>query len=289
MATVPNTNTILKVAEISQYLYNKAIYSSRFYANQQIDKRRPSLISITKKDVEWLYNLSPSDATLGKTGEYLFGLCAPFTQQALTIIGNATAQPPIVTGPTNQSVNVGQNATFSVSVTSSLPVTYAWYRNGILQVGQTGPSFTISNAQLADSGNNVYARVTNAAGTTQSQTATLTVSAALVGYFRYSDTDPYPSIQSHIDNFTYQSTFLITNGGPFSIPIPSAASPLKFLLIKTPTGQPIKNKWSNTPSNFGDIPDSVWEAVESFGGFDYYCSRGTVTMDPASNLTLYVG
>src|ERR1700751_1978772 len=157
MSQVPATNIIIQVAQISQYLYDRAIYSNKFYNNQPLDIRKPELIFLVRKDVEWVYQTNPSDPFLAKTGEYLFGLCSPFTQQALQMVNNSTQQPPIISGPSNQSVNVGQTATFSVTVTSTLPVTYTWYKNGIIIPGAISSSYSLVNAQLTDNGDTFYA------------------------------------------------------------------------------------------------------------------------------------
>lgn len=286
MSQVPDINTIIQVAKISQYLYDRAIYSNKFYNNQPLDKRKPELIFIIRKDVEWVYQTNPSDINLPKTGEFLFGLCSPFTQQALQIINNTGQQRPVIAGPANQSVNVGQTATFSVTVTSSLPVTYQWYRNGVLIPGAILASYPFPNAQLSNNGDTFYVIASNSAGSATSGSASLTVSAALIGYYYYSDVNPYPSILAHVDSFAYQINFAITHNVNPAITLPSAATPNKYGLAKIPIGEPVYIKWTNSSLNFGDIPDPVWEPVEQFGGFSYYATRGQVTFDPASPLTL---
>lgn len=287
MSSVPNTSTILQVAEICQYLYNRAIYSKNFYNNQQLDKRRPVLLYMVRKSVQWAFNLNPSDPSLSKTGEYLFGLCAPFTQQALTIISNSQQAIPIITGPSDQTVNAGQNATFSVSVVSSLPVTYQWYDYlGNLIVGATGSSYTLNNAQAGDSGHTFFVRVTNAAGIATSGTAVLTVNANIIGYFSYGDIDPASALQSSNDPFVYQINFNIAHNANFSISVPSAGSNNKYLIVKVPIGEPIKTIWNNTPTNNGTIPDFNWQEYIQFGGFTYYYTRQSVNMDISQPLIL---
>src|ERR1700743_847577 len=182
MAQVPNTDTIIKVAKISQYLYNRAIYGAKFYNSQPLDERKPELLYVIRKDVEWIFETNPSDPSLPFTGEYLFGLCAPFTQQALQIVNNSTQSAPILSGPQNISVTVGQNAIFQVSVISSLPVTYQWFLNGVLIPNAISCSYTKLNAQLSDDGGLYSVRVTNSAGSVLSTSAQLTVTAALIEF-----------------------------------------------------------------------------------------------------------
>src|SRR6185503_17332754 len=102
MQQVPDTNTIINVAIISQYLYDRALYDNRFYNKQQIDPNRPQLLYMVRKDVQYLFGLNPSDPGLTKISAYLFGLCAPFIPQALQIISRNTVLGPLVTGPTDQ-------------------------------------------------------------------------------------------------------------------------------------------------------------------------------------------
>src|SRR5580704_8479604 len=44
---------------------------------------------------------------------------------------------PTVTGPTSQTVMLGQTATFTVTASGSGPLTYQWYKNGVAISGAT--------------------------------------------------------------------------------------------------------------------------------------------------------
>ena len=73
---------------------------------------------------------------------------------ALTVI----ASPMVTTPFTNQVTMVFSNVTLSITVTGAPPVYYLWQKNGINLTdganmnGVDGPNLTISNPQLADSG-----------------------------------------------------------------------------------------------------------------------------------------
>lgn len=69
--------------------------------------------------------------------------CAPFTL-------SVTAGIKITQQPSNTTLNVGGNTTFTVAATSSLPLTYSWTKNGTV-IG-SGSSLAISNATLNDAG-----------------------------------------------------------------------------------------------------------------------------------------
>jgi glucose/arabinose dehydrogenase len=89
-----------------------------------------------------------------------------------------TTQPPtIVTHPTSQTVAVGQPATFTVSASGTPPLSYQWQRNMVDIPTETSPSYTLRNAQLADSGAKFRVRVSNGGGNTFSNEATLTVTS----------------------------------------------------------------------------------------------------------------
>lgn len=89
--------------------------------------------------------------------------------------------PPAVTsGPLPQTVAVGGSASFSVSATGTAPLSYSWQRNGSAIAGATGSSYTTNHVQLSDSASQFSCWVSNAAGTTLSQTALLTVTNPIV-------------------------------------------------------------------------------------------------------------
>jgi PKD repeat protein len=93
-----------------------------------------------------------------------------------TIAVNATALPPSITSqPTDQDVAEGQTATFSVTATGDLPLSYQWKRNGAAIPGATASSYTTPPVTPADSGTTFRCTVSNAAGSADSIAATLTV------------------------------------------------------------------------------------------------------------------
>lgn len=82
--------------------------------------------------------------------------------------------PTITTQPANQTVNQGQNASFSVVASGSAPFSYQWNFNGSPLAGATNSSMTVTAAQPAQAGS-YNAVVSNPAGLVNSQVATLTV------------------------------------------------------------------------------------------------------------------
>ncbi len=95
--------------------------------------------------------------------------------------GKATSEvatlwiPPAFTvQPTNKTVTVGSNATFTANATGSAPLRFQWQLNGIPIAGTSTSRYTVNNAQLTNAGS--YTMVaTNLGGWRTSEVATLTV------------------------------------------------------------------------------------------------------------------
>ena len=85
--------------------------------------------------------------------------------------------PSIVTQPSDQTVNAGNNATFSVVTHGSAPFNYSWERNRVAIAGATSTTYVTPATVLADSGAKFRVVVSNAAGTAISTEATLSVNA----------------------------------------------------------------------------------------------------------------
>jgi endonuclease/exonuclease/phosphatase family metal-dependent hydrolase len=118
---------------------------------------------------------SGSAAYVGATGTYATTGTLRFDM--VTVSGGTIAPaipPAITTQPQSQAANQGASASFSVVATSASPMTYQWRFNSGDLSGATASAYTRSNAQPADMG--LYSVVlTNAAGTTTSSNATLSL------------------------------------------------------------------------------------------------------------------
>ncbi|EKN64166.1 kelch repeat-containing protein [Schinkia azotoformans] len=93
----------------------------------------------------------------------------------------ATAAPPSIdTQPTDQTMTAWENATFTVVATGDAPLSYQWKKNGNDLIdggnisGATTATLNIRNVQAEDAGGYTVV-VTNEAGNTTSNIATLTV------------------------------------------------------------------------------------------------------------------
>ncbi|HZU42872.1 MAG TPA: immunoglobulin domain-containing protein [Terriglobales bacterium] len=91
---------------------------------------------------------------------------------------NNNSAPTITAQPSNQTVAVGQTATFSVTATGTPPLSYQWQRNGANISGATGASYTTPPVTNADNGAQFKVVVSNSLGNVTSNAATLTIGAA---------------------------------------------------------------------------------------------------------------
>ena len=89
-----------------------------------------------------------------------------------------TTAPAITTQPANASVVIGNPATFTVVASGTAPLSYQWEKNGMAVTGATTANYTVAAATLGDNGSMYVVMVNNAAGSTKSDVATLTVAAS---------------------------------------------------------------------------------------------------------------
>jgi hypothetical protein len=97
---------------------------------------------------------------------------------AVLTVSAAAVVPSITAQPANQTVSVGQTATFSVAANGTAPLAYQWKKNSVAISGANASSYTTPATAGSDNGAQFTVVVSNAAGTATSSGATLTVNAA---------------------------------------------------------------------------------------------------------------
>jgi hypothetical protein len=98
------------------------------------------------------------------------------TSNAATLtVDPAAVRPSITTQPANQTVTVGQAATFSVMATGTAPLSYQWQKASANIPGATLASYTTPPTVSADNSATFRVIVTNSVTSTTSNSATLTV------------------------------------------------------------------------------------------------------------------
>ena len=96
------------------------------------------------------------------------------TNNSAALATTVYAAPVITAPPTNHVVVAGSNVTFTVTATGTPAPAYQWFLNATNPVGVNSSTLTLTNVQPAQAG--AYSvLVTNAAGSTNSAPATLTV------------------------------------------------------------------------------------------------------------------
>jgi VCBS repeat-containing protein len=88
------------------------------------------------------------------------------------------AKPVITSQPLSQIVIVGKDAGFGVGATGTPPFSYQWFHNSLPIIGATNSTFILTGVVLADAGN-FNVSISNAGGTTLSESALLTVLEAI--------------------------------------------------------------------------------------------------------------
>ena len=102
------------------------------------------------------------------------------TSEAATLTLKTIAKPTITKQPSSVTAKAGETATFSITATGSGTLTYQWYYRAKPEnawakcTGGTGKSLSVE-VKGYRSGYEYYCAVTNAGGTTKSNTVTLTV------------------------------------------------------------------------------------------------------------------
>lgn len=98
---------------------------------------------------------------------------------AVSAVITVGGPPFIQQQPADQTVLVGNGATFAVIATGTGPISYQWLRNGVVIPGATSASYTTPPLTSGDNGETFAVQLTNAGGTVTSRNATLMVNSVL--------------------------------------------------------------------------------------------------------------
>ncbi|MBQ7589325.1 MAG: immunoglobulin domain-containing protein [Verrucomicrobia bacterium] len=88
--------------------------------------------------------------------------------------------PSILVQPQNQSALPKDSVTFIVGATGSDPMSYQWYKNGIMIEGATRPNYTILEVDKNDQSDVYWVVVSNMAGTVESDEVFVTVMDGMI-------------------------------------------------------------------------------------------------------------
>jgi hypothetical protein len=285
MAVLKSIPTIITRMKLSQYLAANDIAEALFFRGIHPNENLPMTLYMERKAIEKKYAVNPSDDTLRYSANYGYSLCGKYGLQADTIVANATIDAPSITGPDDESVTTGDTATFTVVVTSDLPYSITWYKNGVLISGQTGTTINVI-ATLADSGSEYYAVATSSAGSATSDVATLTVTSSLSASWYVGDNDYYSALLGGTDAITYGGSISVVAATPMAFTISTASlGNNKYHVYRYPASWGTVATWSNTTLNNGQVPDQAFWAIISIGDWRYIVSRVQISFDTTAAMT----
>jgi hypothetical protein len=118
-----------------------------------------------------------TSADNGSTFQVIVSNSHRSTTSSLATLTVDSLPPSITMQPANQTVNVGQMATFAVVATGTPPLSYQWQKNQVNIAGATSASYTTPATTSADNGTSFRVIVTNPVTNVTSNAATLTVNA----------------------------------------------------------------------------------------------------------------
>ncbi|PTX91566.1 immunoglobulin domain-containing protein [Opitutus sp. ER46] len=189
-----------------------------------------------------------------------------------SLVVRALAAPTISSQPYSNSVYVGQNASFYITANGSYPRTYQWRRDGTAIAGATTSVLSLTAVTLADAaGYSVV--VSNSQGSATSQTATLTVNAAVAPVL-------YPS-------YPNDQTVMVGNSVSFGYSLNAGSSPFAIQWYKNGTAIPGA---TTTPLLINNIAlaDAGNYSVKVSNAAGSATSREAVlTVNPATPVTIY--
>ncbi len=111
------------------------------------------------------------------------------TSNSATLTVNPDPPAPTITSqPASQTITAGQTATFSVTASSTAPLSYQWQKNGTAINTATSSSYTTPAETTSDNGSQFTVVVSNAGGSVTSNIATLTVNPPPPGALTPSNT-----------------------------------------------------------------------------------------------------
>jgi hypothetical protein len=185
--------------------------------------------------------------------------------------------------PANQTVTVGQTASFSVSATGAAPLSYQWQKNGTAISGATAATYTTPPTTSGDNGAQFVAVVSNSKGTATSNATTLTVTSASSVQIT---TASLPSGQAQV---AYSATLQATGGtAPYTWSVSSGSLPVGLTLTAS------RGAISGTPTTAGTSSLTIQVADnagnKASAGFSIVITGGTGgTMPKFGHVFIVVG
>jgi hypothetical protein len=205
-----------------------------------------------------------------------------YTVVATNSVGSATSAstkltvnelaPVISTQPSSSVVVVGSGASFTVSASSNLPLTYQWKKDGVVISGATSSIYTIASTKTTDAGSYTVV-VTNSVGSVTSGSATLAVTAPRLSNL---------SVRTALDANQIVIVGVTMSGGTKNVLLRAAGPTLSAFGVPSVMADPKLDLYSGstkvtTNDNWGGST-TLASAFQAVGAFAY---SSTTSLDAA--------
>lgn len=111
-----------------------------------------------------------------QSGSETFNAAPDVTRSFSVAVPVVVAPPVIAQSPSSRAITIGGALSLSVNATGPGPLTYQWFKNNVALAGATAEVFALASVADTDAGS-YRVDVTNSAGTTRSDAATITIVA----------------------------------------------------------------------------------------------------------------
>ncbi len=208
-------------------------------------------------------------AQVGDAGNYTVRVTSGAAQEiaaAKLIVGTATGATVSITGqPSSQSVSAGLPAVFTVTATSSAPITYQWFKNDVAINGATAATLSIPSAQPGDAGT-YRVRATSAGTVADSSSVTLSVTGNAGPTARLSNL----SVRTAMDAGQTLIVGTVVSGGTRNILVRAAGPALGAFLAGAMT-DPRLELYNGTTQTFSNDnwPSNLTDTFSSVGAFGF--------------------
>ncbi len=191
------------------------------------------------------------------------------SNNAILNVNAAAVAPSITSQPANQTVTAGQTATFTVSTAGTAPMSYQWRKNGTTITGATASSYSTPATTMSDSGSGFSVMISNSAGSTTSNNATLTVNQAA-------------TIAPSITTQPVNQTVTVGQTATFSV-LASGTAPLSYQWRKNGTNitGATSTSYTTTATTTADSGSTFSVVVNSSAG-SATSNSATLTVNSAS-------
>lgn len=161
----------------------------------------------------------------------------------------AAAQPRIIIQPKNVTVQLGQNARFTVAASGVAPLTYQWQFHGVAMLGRTNRTLAVTNAAMAQLGR-YDVQVSDSTGTVTSDPACLLLAARWTELVVFDDSAAMqicsgPAWPDHLASLLGVRLRNYAQGGADTAGIRSQIQ--SYLSTNTPTTNTLIAHWTGGP------------------------------------------